>query len=164
MGVPGGVTLWGTHRSVPTQGVILGCYFGAVALYIWAIGILAAGQSSTMTGTYAGQFVMEVRDRDAGPRPHGEQLGGKGITGGPWVGGPRGSAPPGIFGRVNCPPFLQGAGHGALPTWWVAACWHHGPRSPGGGMGTVLTHCRCTATPGTPPPRGTPLVPHAVFP
>ncbi|XP_017582781.1 natural resistance-associated macrophage protein 1 isoform X3 [Corvus cornix cornix] len=40
-------------------GVILGCYFGAVALYIWGIGILAAGQSSTMTGTYAGQFVME---------------------------------------------------------------------------------------------------------
>nr|XP_013222907.1 natural resistance-associated macrophage protein 1 [Columba livia] len=40
-------------------GVILGCYFGVVALYIWAIGILAAGQSSTMTGTYAGQFVME---------------------------------------------------------------------------------------------------------
>ncbi|KAH7277052.1 hypothetical protein KP509_39G032100 [Ceratopteris richardii] len=27
-------------------------------LYIWAIGLLAAGQSSTMTGTYAGQFVM----------------------------------------------------------------------------------------------------------
>ncbi|KAF3784734.1 Metal transporter [Nymphaea thermarum] len=26
--------------------------------YIWAIGLLAAGQSSTMTGTYAGQFVM----------------------------------------------------------------------------------------------------------
>ncbi|XP_053141418.1 natural resistance-associated macrophage protein 1 [Hemicordylus capensis] len=40
-------------------GVILGCYFGPIALYIWAIGILAAGQSSTMTGTYAGQFVME---------------------------------------------------------------------------------------------------------
>ncbi|XP_054686080.1 natural resistance-associated macrophage protein 1 isoform X3 [Grus americana] len=40
-------------------GVILGCYFGVAALYIWAIGILAAGQSSTMTGTYAGQFVME---------------------------------------------------------------------------------------------------------
>uniref|UniRef100_A0ACB8G1D4 Uncharacterized protein n=1 Tax=Sphaerodactylus townsendi TaxID=933632 RepID=A0ACB8G1D4_9SAUR len=40
-------------------GVILGCYFGSIALYIWAIGILAAGQSSTMTGTYAGQFVME---------------------------------------------------------------------------------------------------------
>uniref|UniRef100_A0A8B9UR01 Natural resistance-associated macrophage protein 1 n=1 Tax=Anas zonorhyncha TaxID=75864 RepID=A0A8B9UR01_9AVES len=40
-------------------GVILGCYFGVAALYIWAVGILAAGQSSTMTGTYAGQFVME---------------------------------------------------------------------------------------------------------
>ncbi|XP_037075131.1 natural resistance-associated macrophage protein 2-like isoform X2 [Pollicipes pollicipes] len=40
-------------------GVFLGCQFGAVCLYIWAIGILAAGQSSTMTGTYSGQFVME---------------------------------------------------------------------------------------------------------
>ncbi|KAH0918335.1 hypothetical protein HID58_025995 [Brassica napus] len=27
-------------------------------LYIWAIGVLAAGQSSTITGTYAGQFIM----------------------------------------------------------------------------------------------------------
>ncbi|KAA8522619.1 hypothetical protein F0562_013020 [Nyssa sinensis] len=27
-------------------------------LYIWAIGLLAAGQSSTITGTYAGQFIM----------------------------------------------------------------------------------------------------------
>lgn len=27
--------------------------------YIWALGILAAGQSSTMTGTYSGQFAME---------------------------------------------------------------------------------------------------------
>lgn len=33
--------------------------YGKVALYIWAIGLLAAGQSSTMTGTYAGQFVMQ---------------------------------------------------------------------------------------------------------
>lgn len=40
-------------------GVFLGCRFGLPALYIWAIGIFAAGQSSTMTGTYAGQFVME---------------------------------------------------------------------------------------------------------
>ncbi|KAJ7999921.1 hypothetical protein DPEC_G00199420 [Dallia pectoralis] len=40
-------------------GVVLGCFFGSAALYIWAIGILAAGQSSTMTGTYSGQFVME---------------------------------------------------------------------------------------------------------
>lgn len=28
-------------------------------MYIWAVGILAAGQSSTMTGTYTGQFTME---------------------------------------------------------------------------------------------------------
>lgn len=40
-------------------GIFLGCYFGPAAMYIWAIGILAAGQSSTMTGTYAGQFAME---------------------------------------------------------------------------------------------------------
>lgn len=38
---------------------MLGCYFRPAALYIWAVGILAAGQSSTMTGTYSGQFVME---------------------------------------------------------------------------------------------------------
>ena len=40
-------------------GIMLGCFFGPAAYYIWAIGILAAGQSSTMTGTYSGQFVME---------------------------------------------------------------------------------------------------------
>ncbi|CBN78636.1 divalent metal transporter [Ectocarpus siliculosus] len=32
---------------------------GSSAKYVWAVGLLAAGQSSTMTGTYAGQFVME---------------------------------------------------------------------------------------------------------
>ncbi|TPP56242.1 Natural resistance-associated macrophage protein 2 [Fasciola gigantica] len=42
-----------------TGGIFLGCEFGLVCLYIWAIGILAAGQSSTMTGTYSGQFAME---------------------------------------------------------------------------------------------------------
>lgn len=46
--------------------MILGCLFGPAALYIWAVGLLAAGQSSTMTGTYAGQFVMEVGLRRAG--------------------------------------------------------------------------------------------------
>ncbi|XP_067947927.1 natural resistance-associated macrophage protein 2-like isoform X1 [Watersipora subatra] len=40
-------------------GVFLGCAYGAAAMYIWGVGILAAGQSSTMTGTYAGQFAME---------------------------------------------------------------------------------------------------------
>jgi len=33
--------------------------FGSGARIVWAVGLLAAGQSSTMTGTYAGQFVME---------------------------------------------------------------------------------------------------------
>ena len=33
--------------------------FGEASKYIWALGLLAAGQSATMTGTYAGQFVME---------------------------------------------------------------------------------------------------------
>lgn len=41
--------------------MFLGCQFGLAAMYIWAVGILAAGQSSTMTGTYTGQFVMEVK-------------------------------------------------------------------------------------------------------
>ncbi|XP_039275337.1 protein Malvolio isoform X1 [Nilaparvata lugens] len=40
-------------------GIFLGCQFGILAMYIWAVGILAAGQSSTMTGCYAGQFAME---------------------------------------------------------------------------------------------------------
>nr|CAD7423557.1 unnamed protein product [Timema monikensis] len=44
-------------------GVFLGCTFGAAAMYIWAVGILAAGQSSTMTGTYTGQFAM-ARDEE----------------------------------------------------------------------------------------------------
>jgi len=33
--------------------------FGDIARIIWAIGLLAAGQSSTMTGTLAGQHVMQ---------------------------------------------------------------------------------------------------------
>ncbi|XP_046804670.1 protein Malvolio isoform X4 [Lucilia cuprina] len=41
------------------SGLFLGCTFGVAAMYIWGVGILAAGQSSTMTGTYAGQFSME---------------------------------------------------------------------------------------------------------
>lgn len=40
--------------------MFLGCEFGLAAMYIWAVGILAAGQSSTMTGCYAGQYAMEV--------------------------------------------------------------------------------------------------------
>eukprot|EP00039_Didymoeca_costata_P030075 m.27782 g.27782 ORF g.27782 m.27782 type:complete len:531 (-) comp7937_c0_seq2:74-1666(-) len=40
-------------------GCCLGARLGTWLKYVWAIGLLAAGQSSTMTGTYAGQFVME---------------------------------------------------------------------------------------------------------
>jgi hypothetical protein len=32
---------------------------GSAAKYVWAVGLLAAGQASTMTGVFAGQFVME---------------------------------------------------------------------------------------------------------
>ena len=40
-------------------GVYLACAFGTPALYIWAVGILAAGQASTMACTHAGRFCME---------------------------------------------------------------------------------------------------------
>lgn len=40
-------------------GIYLGCEFGLIAMLVWGVGIFAAGQSSTMTGTYTGQFVME---------------------------------------------------------------------------------------------------------
>lgn len=53
-GVPGADTI-----GLATAGQFLKDKFGSFAQYIWAIGLLAAGQSSTMTGTYAGQFVME---------------------------------------------------------------------------------------------------------
>lgn len=33
--------------------------FGHSARIVWAVGLLAAGQSSTMTGTFAGQYVMQ---------------------------------------------------------------------------------------------------------
>lgn len=36
----------------------LAAEYGSAMKYIWALGLLAAGQSSTMTGTYTGQFIM----------------------------------------------------------------------------------------------------------
>jgi NRAMP (natural resistance-associated macrophage protein)-like metal ion transporter len=45
--------------DLKSASVVLSETFGEASRYIWAIGLLAAGQSSTMTGTYAGQFVME---------------------------------------------------------------------------------------------------------
>eukprot|EP00884_Botryococcus_braunii_P012365 jgi/Botrbrau1/21129/Bobra.0061s0023.1 len=44
--------------GLENAGKFLGTAFGEPMQYIWAIGLLAAGQSGTMTGTYTGQFVM----------------------------------------------------------------------------------------------------------
>ena len=45
----------GLANAAPALSEVL----GASAKYVFAIGVLAAGQASTMTGTYAGQYVME---------------------------------------------------------------------------------------------------------
>ena len=42
------------------QCVFLGCEFGLASMYIWAIGILTARQSSASMGTYDTQFAMEA--------------------------------------------------------------------------------------------------------
>jgi len=47
------------HIGLQEAGDALTELLGKSASYIWAVGLLAAGQSSTMTGTFAGQFVME---------------------------------------------------------------------------------------------------------
>ena len=39
-----------------SNSVVLG---STTARYVWGVGVLAAGQASTMTGTIAGQYVME---------------------------------------------------------------------------------------------------------
>ena len=44
--------------GLENAGQYLGARFGRHMQLIWGIGLLAAGQSSTMTGTYAGQYVM----------------------------------------------------------------------------------------------------------
>ena len=41
-------------------GKLINEHYGYTALIIWAVGLLSAGQCSTITGTYAGQFIMEV--------------------------------------------------------------------------------------------------------
>jgi len=40
-------------------GDVLRDRFGKSSMYIWGVGLLAAGQSSTMTGTFAGQYAMQ---------------------------------------------------------------------------------------------------------
>jgi len=48
-----------TTIGLSGAGAALEDSLGSSAQTIWAIGLLAAGQSSTMCGTFAGQFVME---------------------------------------------------------------------------------------------------------
>ena len=45
--------------GLQNAGNYLGHHFGTTMKYVWGVGLLAAGQSSTMTGTYSGQFVMQ---------------------------------------------------------------------------------------------------------
>ncbi|KIY91257.1 natural resistance-associated macrophage protein [Monoraphidium neglectum] len=45
--------------GLENAGQYLGATYGAGIVVIWALGLLAAGQSSTMTGCYTGQFVMD---------------------------------------------------------------------------------------------------------
>ncbi|EDQ84376.1 uncharacterized protein MONBRDRAFT_30285 [Monosiga brevicollis MX1] len=45
--------------TLSSAGDFLHDTYGKAVLYIWALGLLAAGQASTMTGCYAGQFVMQ---------------------------------------------------------------------------------------------------------
>jgi len=45
--------------GLTVAGDVLEGSLGSTAKYIWAVGLLASGQSSTMTGAYAGQFVFE---------------------------------------------------------------------------------------------------------
>lgn len=54
-GEPGQCQAIGLSQAGTAMREMLGGY----AEVVWAVGLLAAGQSSTMTGTYAGQFVME---------------------------------------------------------------------------------------------------------
>ncbi|CAL8465341.1 g4876 [Coccomyxa elongata] len=48
----------GIEIGLENAGAYLGDTFGPLMRIIWAIGLLAAGQSSTITGVYTGQFVM----------------------------------------------------------------------------------------------------------
>ena len=53
------LTKEGETIELQTAHYALANTFGEGARIVWAIGLFAAGQSSTMTGTYAGQFVMQ---------------------------------------------------------------------------------------------------------
>ena len=49
--------------SLSNAGNVLSESLGAKGLYVWAIALFASGQSSTMTGTLAGQYIMSVSSR-----------------------------------------------------------------------------------------------------
>ena len=44
--------------GLQSEGTALHTALGPAALYVWALGLFAAGQASTMTCTYAGQIIM----------------------------------------------------------------------------------------------------------
>lgn len=46
------------QMGLATEGLALEHGLGKLSLYIWGIGLLAAGQAATMTCTYAGQIIM----------------------------------------------------------------------------------------------------------
>ena len=47
--------------GLANAGQYLGEAFGSTMRIVWALGLCAAGQSSTMTGAYAGQWVARPR-------------------------------------------------------------------------------------------------------
>jgi len=50
---------WTKAVGLENAGEYLEEKFSSAAKYVWGIGLLSAGQSSTMTGTLAGQYVMQ---------------------------------------------------------------------------------------------------------
>jgi natural resistance-associated macrophage protein len=49
-----------TYNSYFDSGLVSQNVLGKSSSKIYAIAVLASGQSSTITGTYAGQYIMEV--------------------------------------------------------------------------------------------------------
>lgn len=56
--LPSGAAGVCSELGLDKEGIALKHGLGDYALYIWAIGLLAAGQAATMTCTYAGQVIM----------------------------------------------------------------------------------------------------------
>lgn len=56
--VPGNPDFLCVNVGLSQAHIVLDQQLGSAGKYLWAVGLLAAGQSSTMTGTYAGQAVF----------------------------------------------------------------------------------------------------------